>query len=82
MTTGSGGSCLRAEHDRYYGVIHTVDNWLTEFSLALGPEAEARRARALPLIAQDGTRVPDHIISGPDLHACDCQTTLLREEES
>jgi hypothetical protein len=21
----------------------------------------------LPLIAQDGTRVPDHIISGPDL---------------
>jgi 2-polyprenyl-6-methoxyphenol hydroxylase-like FAD-dependent oxidoreductase len=56
-----------AEHDRYYGVIHTVDNWLTELYLALGPEAEARRARALPLIAQDVTRVPDHIISGPDL---------------
>jgi len=63
----AAGHAYAAEHDRYYGVIHTVDNWLTEFFLALGPEAEARRARALPLIAQDGTRVPDHIISGPDL---------------
>jgi 2-polyprenyl-6-methoxyphenol hydroxylase-like FAD-dependent oxidoreductase len=63
----AAGHAYAAEHDRYYGVIHTVDNWLTELYLALGPEAEARRARALPLIAQDGTRVPDHIISGPDL---------------
>lgn len=63
----AAGHAYAAEHDRYYGVIHTVDNWLTEFFLALGPEAEARRARALPLIAQDGTRVPDHILSGPDL---------------
>jgi 2-polyprenyl-6-methoxyphenol hydroxylase-like FAD-dependent oxidoreductase len=63
----AAGHAYAAEHDRYYGVIHTVDNWLTELYLAIGPEAEARRARALPLIAQDGTRVPDHIISGPDL---------------
>ena len=32
-----------------------------------GPEAEARLARALPLLAQDGSRVPDHLFSGPDL---------------
>ncbi len=55
------------EHDRYYGVIHTVDNWFTELLMETGPEAEARRARALPRIAQDGTRRPDHQFSGPDL---------------
>jgi len=49
------------------GAIHTVDNWSTEILLNTGPEAEAHRARALPLIAQDGTRVPDHQFSGPDL---------------
>jgi len=35
----------------------------------IGPEAEACRARALPLITQDETRVPDHVYSGPDLPA-------------
>jgi 2-polyprenyl-6-methoxyphenol hydroxylase-like FAD-dependent oxidoreductase len=61
------GHAYAAEHDRYYRVIHTVDNWLTEVFLATGPDAEARRAKALPLIAQDATRVPDHYTSGPEL---------------
>jgi 2-polyprenyl-6-methoxyphenol hydroxylase-like FAD-dependent oxidoreductase len=65
----AAGHAYAAEHDRYYGVIHLVDNWLTELILAIGPEAEARRTKALPLIEQDGTRVPDHIISGPELPA-------------
>jgi len=63
----SAGHAYAEEHDRHYGAIHMVDNWNTEMLLATGPEAEARRARALPLIAQDGTRVPDHQFSGPDL---------------
>ena len=29
--------------------------------------ADARRNRALPLVAQDPMRVPDHLFSGPDL---------------
>ena len=61
------GHAYAEEHDRHYGAIHTVDNWSTEILLNTGPEAEAHRARALPLIAQDGTRVPDHQFSGPDL---------------
>jgi hypothetical protein len=44
-----------------------MDNWLTEFFFAIGPEAAVRRARALPLIAPDGTRVPTDIISGSEL---------------
>jgi menaquinone-9 beta-reductase len=55
------------EHDWHYGVIHTVNNLLSQMFFALGPEAEARRAKALPLIAADETRVPDHITSGPEL---------------
>ena len=32
-----------------------------------GPEADQRRAMALSLIASDPTRIPDHIMSGPEL---------------
>ena len=32
-----------------------------------GPEADRRRARALAKIAEDPTRVIDHLFSGPDL---------------
>jgi len=63
----TAGHAYAAEHDRHYGVIHTVDNWFTEMFHGIGPEAEARRARVLELIAQDETRIPDHIFSGPDL---------------
>jgi menaquinone-9 beta-reductase len=65
----AAGHAYAQEHDRYYGVIHLADNWWTELFLAVGPEAEARRAKALPLIAQDSTRAPDHIVSGPELPA-------------
>lgn len=33
----------------------------------VGPEPEARKARVLPLIAQDPKRVPDTLFSGPDI---------------
>ena len=53
------------EHDRYYGIVHTYEDWLTSFFYDRGEAADARRARAMPLIAQDPTRVPDSF-SGPD----------------
>jgi hypothetical protein len=34
---------------------------------AIGPEADARRARAFPLIAQDPARIPDGLVSGPEI---------------
>ena len=37
--------------------------------LGMGPEADARRARAMPLIAQDPSRQPDSLFVGPDLPA-------------
>ena len=57
------------EHDSYYGVTHRLDNWLTELLLTPGPQAAARRDRAFGLIAEDPSRLPDHIMSGPDLVA-------------
>jgi menaquinone-9 beta-reductase len=63
----AAGHAYAEEHDRYFNVIHTANNCMTEMFYATGPEAEARRAKALPLIAQDPTRRLDHDISGPDL---------------
>jgi 2-polyprenyl-6-methoxyphenol hydroxylase-like FAD-dependent oxidoreductase len=61
------GHAYAAEHDRYYTVSRTVNDWLTELFYTPGPEGDAKRARALPLIAQDMTRVPDADFSGPDM---------------
>jgi 2-polyprenyl-6-methoxyphenol hydroxylase-like FAD-dependent oxidoreductase len=55
------------EHDRHYGVIHEVSLAFTDMFLKAGPEADAVRSRALPAMAQDPMRVPDHLFSGPDL---------------
>jgi 2-polyprenyl-6-methoxyphenol hydroxylase-like FAD-dependent oxidoreductase len=57
------------DHDWYYAVTHRVDNWFSELLLTHGPEADARRERALSLMAEDPTRIPDHVMSGPDLPA-------------
>lgn len=65
----SAGHAYAEEHDRYYSVTHQLDTWFRQIFFELGPKADARRARALPLIAQDGARVPDNIISGPEVPA-------------
>jgi len=53
-------------HDADYGAVRKVTGWFYDMFQRLGPEADARRARALPLIAQDPTRVPDVLFSGPE----------------
>jgi 2-polyprenyl-6-methoxyphenol hydroxylase-like FAD-dependent oxidoreductase len=58
-----------ADHDAYAGRLHTFNLWFTELYLAMGSEADGRRARAMPLIAEDPTRQPDSIFSGPDMAA-------------
>ena len=55
-----------SKHDRYYGIIHTVEDWLTQLFYETGPQADARRAKAFPLLVQDPTRQPDALFSGPD----------------
>jgi 2-polyprenyl-6-methoxyphenol hydroxylase-like FAD-dependent oxidoreductase len=62
----AAGHAYAAEHDRHYGVIHTVEDWFTQLFMEPGSEADARRARALPLLTQDPSRMPDAFQSGPD----------------
>jgi 2-polyprenyl-6-methoxyphenol hydroxylase-like FAD-dependent oxidoreductase len=55
-----------AEHDRVYAIVHRADGWYAELFMEIGPEADERRARALPLLATDLERGIDVPISGPD----------------
>ena len=63
----AAGHAYAEERTRYYHILHTCTEWFGQMFYELGPEAEARRAKAMPLIAQDETRIPDHLFCGPDL---------------
>jgi 2-polyprenyl-6-methoxyphenol hydroxylase-like FAD-dependent oxidoreductase len=55
------------QHQRSFHACHAVESWVRTLFQDPSPESAALRARAMPLIAEDPTRVPDHIFSGPDL---------------
>jgi hypothetical protein len=63
----AAGHTYADEHDGYAGRMHTFHQWMTAMYLATGPDADARRARAMPLIGQDPSRQPDALFVGPDL---------------
>ena len=60
-----------AAHDAYHSIVHRCDNWYTGLLLELGPEAEARRAHALPHVLADPERLHDTPIGGPDRYPAD-----------
>jgi 2-polyprenyl-6-methoxyphenol hydroxylase-like FAD-dependent oxidoreductase len=64
---GCGGSSLRGTASAEFHACHLVEGWFRRLFQDPSVEAAALRARAMPLIAEDPTRVPDHIFSGPDL---------------
>jgi 2-polyprenyl-6-methoxyphenol hydroxylase-like FAD-dependent oxidoreductase len=53
-------------HDRYYGASRTITQWMRELYYERGPDADARRARALPRLAREPDRAPDIVGAGPD----------------
>jgi hypothetical protein len=55
------------EHDRYYGALRAIIGWRRELYFERGPEADARRARAFPRLAQEPERAPDLLGLGPDV---------------
>jgi 2-polyprenyl-6-methoxyphenol hydroxylase-like FAD-dependent oxidoreductase len=57
------------EHDRYSGVIRTVNNCYADLFMDPTPAGRRRRDRALHAISQDSTRAPQHHFAGPDLPA-------------
>ena len=61
------GHAYAAEHDRYAEIVRRADGWLSDLFMTVGPDADARRTRALPRIAEDPTRFVDVGMSGPDI---------------
>ena len=61
------GRAYAQEHDRYWATMLTCTGWFGAFFYDQSEEALQRRLRALPLVAEDETRVPDHMFSGPEL---------------
>jgi menaquinone-9 beta-reductase len=55
------------QHQRSFRACHTVEGWVRSLFQDPSPEGAALRSRAMPRIAEDPTRVPDHIFSGPEL---------------
>lgn len=54
-------------HDGYFKAEYKVCSWLRTLFQDPSPQAQALRLRAMPRIAEDLSRVPDHLFSGPDL---------------
>jgi menaquinone-9 beta-reductase len=54
------------EHDRYYSRLHRIHGWFRDLWFGAGADAEALRARALPRIGEDPSRIPDFIALGPE----------------
>lgn len=65
----AAGDAYAEEHDRYFGAIHRVSHWFGAMFFDAGAAGRDRRDRALPMIAREPERVPDHIHSGPELPA-------------
>lgn len=55
------------QHDIYFANCHTASGWFRHILQEQTPAAAVQRQKAMPLIAQDPTRIPDHLHSGPDL---------------
>jgi 2-polyprenyl-6-methoxyphenol hydroxylase-like FAD-dependent oxidoreductase len=66
----AAGHAYASARDAYFDASVMSGSWQFDLFFDQGPEAEARRARALPLLASEPDRYPDHAISGPDL-PCD-----------
>ena len=61
------GKRYAEQHDNYFSSIRAVCGWTRSLFQEQGPDANARRQKAMPKIAEDLTRVPDHLFSGPEL---------------
>ena len=54
------------EHDRYFHALRRIHGWYGDLWYRGGADADALRARALPRIAEDSSRLVDFIALGPE----------------
>jgi 2-polyprenyl-6-methoxyphenol hydroxylase-like FAD-dependent oxidoreductase len=65
------GRAYTEDHARFWGTSRTVECWFTDLFFSKGPEADARRGRALGLVAREPDRLHDCGLSGPDAAPAD-----------
>ena len=63
----AAGHAYARQHDHYYAAVHQYTGWIYQMFYAVGTAADALRARALPLLARDPTRMHDGLLSGPEM---------------
>jgi hypothetical protein len=63
----TAGNRYAEQHRRYCSACYTIERWMRTLFQDPSPEAAALRQKAMPLIAEDATRVPDNLFSGHDL---------------
>jgi 2-polyprenyl-6-methoxyphenol hydroxylase-like FAD-dependent oxidoreductase len=63
----AAGNRYAEHHRKYFANSHTVEGWFRMLFQDPSPQAAGLREKAMPLIAQDPSRVPDHLFSGPEL---------------
>ena len=59
------GRAYSVAREQHFGVVHAMENWQTQLLMDTGPEADARRAKAMQSWREDRTRNPDTFLSGP-----------------
>ena len=62
----SAGQAYAEARQKYFSVVHSVENWQTQLLMDTGPEADAVRTTAMRSWREDRTRNPDTFLSGPD----------------
>jgi 2-polyprenyl-6-methoxyphenol hydroxylase-like FAD-dependent oxidoreductase len=62
----AAGRAYAEAHDRSFRILRETEDLFTTLFHEVGPEAEARRARVLPLVATQQIELPDAFQSAPD----------------
>lgn len=61
----AGHAYAAAQHEQF-DALHRIEDWFTKLFMDPSAEAATARMKALPRIAQDGSRIHDGFVCGPD----------------
>ena len=61
----TAGQSYANAREKYFQVVHAMENWQTQLLMDTGPQADAVRSRAFRSWREDRTRNPDTFLSGP-----------------
>lgn len=55
------------EHDRYFSAVHKFYGWFWQILYDPSPAGDVHRSRVMPRLVEDLTRMPDTLVSGPEV---------------